>query len=105
LVEFIDQRFTAIMTLPEAWGSPEAIELQVLLLVELRKVALGHTQEGGVTDVNTTYSRFLESVVGESVFPLAVQLRLTGPPTEADAKNRERFFSLLSTYWDNEKRG
>jgi hypothetical protein len=105
LVEFIDQRFTAIMTLPEAWGSPEAIELQVLLLVELRKVALGAQQEDGTPAANTMYSydRFLALSVGGPPFCLAVRLQLKDTPCAADCENRKRFFELLRAFWDLEK--
>jgi hypothetical protein len=36
LVSWIDERVAAILAAPPMWGSPEAVELQVLLLAELR---------------------------------------------------------------------
>lgn len=105
VVEFIDQRFTAIMTFPEAWGPPEAIELQVLLLIELRKVALGAPQEDGTPAANTmdSYDRFLALSVGGPPFCLAVRLQLKDTPREEDCENRKRFFELLRAFWDLEK--
>jgi hypothetical protein len=105
VIEFIDRRFNAIMTFPEAWGPCEAIELQVLLLVELRKVALGDQQEDGTPAANTmhSYDRFLALTVGGRPFSLAVRLKLQDPPSENDLERRQRFFEVLRAFWDLEK--
>lgn len=45
LVGWIDERTAKILATPRAWGSDEAVEMQVLLLLELRAVALSPQQE------------------------------------------------------------
>ena len=40
VVRWVDQRIEAVLAAPPMWGSPEAVELQVLLLLEVRALAL-----------------------------------------------------------------
>ncbi|MCC6525918.1 MAG: hypothetical protein IT373_24940 [Polyangiaceae bacterium] len=45
MVEWVDQRIDEMLKAPPMWGSNEAVEMQVLQLVELRALALRPTQE------------------------------------------------------------
>jgi hypothetical protein len=40
MVQWIDQRIERILAAPPMWGSPEAVEMQVLQLLQMRAVAL-----------------------------------------------------------------
>lgn len=45
VVHWVDQRLDAVLAAPPMWGSPEAVEMQVLLLLEMRALALRPEQE------------------------------------------------------------
>ena len=40
VVHWVDRRIEAMLAAPPMWGSPEAVEMQVLLLLEMRSLAL-----------------------------------------------------------------
>lgn len=42
-IAYIDKRLTTIERAPRTWGSPESLELQTLLLLEVRSVLLRHS--------------------------------------------------------------
>jgi hypothetical protein len=46
LVSWIDERANAVLAAPPMWGSPEAVELQLLLLAELRAFIYDAAREG-----------------------------------------------------------
>jgi hypothetical protein len=49
MIEFIDSRIDSILKAPDMWGPPLAVELQLILLLELREVAIeGVTQDRAV---------------------------------------------------------
>lgn len=56
MVAWIDERIKAMFESPRSWGSDEAIEMQVLLLLEMRAVAIG---EDTPLDVVETYNAYL----------------------------------------------
>jgi hypothetical protein len=45
LVSWVDQRIADVLAAPPMWGSPEAVEMQVLQLLEIRALALRPGQE------------------------------------------------------------
>jgi hypothetical protein len=59
LIDWIDERTNNMLATPRAWGSDEAIEMQVLLLMEFRAFALCPEQEiatpGRVVDAYMKY--------------------------------------------------
>lgn len=94
MVAFVRQRVSALLKVPDVWGPPEAVELQLLLLLEMRHVASGASQEetDGVTD---RYRRHLGRVVPGPAIPLSARLELT---THAN----EQFVQVLRNFADLE---
>jgi hypothetical protein len=45
IVQWLDQRIEHILAAPPMWGSPEAVEMQVLQLIQVRSLILRPTQE------------------------------------------------------------
>lgn len=74
---FVRQRLTSLLAEPDAWGPPIAVELQLLLLVELL-----HTVRSSDPDVVAArYERHLAARVPGAPAPLADRLGLTGSAT------------------------
>lgn len=44
LIAWLDERLAAILAAPPMWGSPDAVEAQVLLLLEMRAMVLQPAQ-------------------------------------------------------------
>ena len=60
LVEYIDGRLDAMLGAPQMWGTDEAVELQVLQLVDLRALALlPEIRSGQPRATLDAYFRFL----------------------------------------------
>ena len=61
LVRWIDERLSHILDAPPMWGCPEAVELQVIQLIQIRALAQGASPElsrpGGVFDAYLAYLR------------------------------------------------
>jgi hypothetical protein len=75
--EFARDRLSALLARPDGWGSPEAVELQVLLLVEVALVARGELRER-VDGTHERYVRFLARAIGQpNSLPLFARLGLT----------------------------
>jgi hypothetical protein len=56
----LDGRLDAMLNIrPKLWGSPEAYELQVLLLLELRFAGVLHPHAQNTRAINERYSTFL----------------------------------------------
>ncbi len=59
IVTWVDQRLEDMLSAPRMWGSDEAVELQTLLLFELRSLAMRPAQEiehpGRILDVYAAY--------------------------------------------------
>lgn len=59
-VAYIDRRLSTMKRAPRSWGSPESLELQALLLLELRTFLLRRrTHAGDPYEVRDAYARFL----------------------------------------------
>ncbi len=59
-VAYIDRRLATMRRAPKSWGSPESLELQALLLLELRTFLLRRrTHAGDPYEVRDAYARFL----------------------------------------------
>lgn len=62
LAEFIDARLEAMLSHPHTWGGPEAFELQVLLLLELRQfIRNSVTPSASLRNHLDAYSGFLRA--------------------------------------------
>ncbi len=59
LVSWIDERFVRILEAPPMWGSPEAVELSVLLLVQVRALARPSRELKNPGDVFEAYLSYL----------------------------------------------
>lgn len=59
LIAWIDERVQNMLATPRAWGSDEAIEMQILLLLEVRALVLNPEREletpGRIVDVYTAH--------------------------------------------------
>lgn len=75
-VGYIDKRLATIEHAPGTWGSPECLEMQVLLLLELRAFLLRSSTSGDKQfAVRLAYIRFIKRhVENASAEFLAVQL-------------------------------
>lgn len=72
---FVRQRLHAILASPDEWGPPEAVELQVLLLVEILLVTSGRPT-AYADQVVVRYRQFRETHGLASPLPLAHRLGL-----------------------------
>jgi hypothetical protein len=90
VLALIDQRMQALLLRPDGWGTPESVELQLLLLIELRHAATG-APENEIDEVNDRYASFLAR-------------ELPGPPTSLAARlglsyrANAQFISLLCRF-------
>jgi hypothetical protein len=90
VIAFVRQRVVALFDTPDAWGPPEAVELQLLLLLEMWHVASGASQEE--TDgVVKRYQRYLRRTVPGPPISLASRLELT-------TRANERFVEVLRAF-------
>jgi len=80
----------ALLSRPDGWGTPESVELQVLLLVELRHAALGATLEE-IDSVNDRYHAYLEREVPGPPTSLAARLGLVARSSGAFVEHLRRF--------------
>lgn len=62
VVDFVRQRISAVLQHPRGWGPPRAVELQILLLVEVGLVGKGASKET-VDGVLLRWSRHVGKVV------------------------------------------
>lgn len=91
---FLRQRFAAILRRPDGWGPPHAVELQVLLLVEMWHVAHGAAPEH-VNGVTQRYDEYLGRTLPGAPVPLAHRL---GLKQTAD----DKFTEILRTFVQQE---
>lgn len=94
MVEFVHQRISALLAAPDAWGAPEAVELQVLLLLEMWQVTEGAAQEM-VDGVSDRYDHHISRAVPGPPVLLAARLGLT---THAN----DRFVEVLRAFVKDE---
>lgn len=93
---FIQERLAAILRRPDGWGPPHAVELQLLLLIEMWHVVQGAPMER-VDRVTERYDRFLGTTLpGGPPVPLAVRLGL-------DQRATEQFVEILRTFLRQEQ--
>ena len=90
LLPFLEERLEALLTVPDAWGTPEAVELQVLLLLEIRLVA-GGAARGEVEGLQQRYETYLSREVPGPPATLAFRLAL-------DSLASPRFVEVLRTF-------
>ena len=91
---FLRQRFAAILKRPDGWGPPHAVELQVLLLVEMWHVAHGAAPVH-VNGVTQRYDEYLGRTLPGAPTPLAHRLGL-------DQTANERFVEILRAFIEQE---
>lgn len=96
MAEYIQRRLSAILQRPDGWGPPHAVELQVLLLVEMWHVLCG-AQQAEVDDVTNRFSRFLARQLPGPPLPLALRLGLTH-------RSSPQFVELLRQFVEEEIR-
>lgn len=75
VLQYVRQRLESMLDAPDMWGSPESVELQVLLLVEVGLTAMG-MPEVTVNSLGDQYSRLLLTRTGKSSLSLAASLGL-----------------------------
>lgn len=90
MIAFVNQRVSALLASPDAWGPPEAVELQLLLLLEMWHVARGAPRDE-IDGVTERYDRHLGRAVPGPPVSLAARLELTA---QAD----ERFVNVLRDF-------
>lgn len=95
MASFVQERITALLGRPNGWGPPLAVELQVLLLIEMWHIVNGASREHA-DGVAERYDRFVGSVLPGPPFPLAARLGL------GDHAN-ERFIELLREFLSREQ--
>ncbi|MCB9760482.1 MAG: hypothetical protein H6739_11640 [Alphaproteobacteria bacterium] len=96
MADFIAHRMASILRTPDGWGPPHAVELQLLLLIEMLHVVRGAPREY-VDTVMERYARHLGSVIPGPPTPLALRL---GLEDQAD----ERFVAILRDFLNAEMR-
>jgi hypothetical protein len=87
---FVEERMAAILERPDGWGAPESVELQVLLLVEMRHTVLGMAKEH-VDRVNDRYQAFLDKEVPGRPTSLGARLGLSHRATPGFVAVLQRF--------------
>lgn len=95
VIDHIDKSVRHMLRCPEMWGGYEAVELQVLQLIEVRRLALAPpTAEVKPRQVLEAYRRFSAEVMGGgSSEPLSTRLAKTGRLGEL-CKHLETFAAL-----------
>jgi hypothetical protein len=83
-VEYLDKRLATIDKTPGTWGSLESLELQTLLLLEVRTYLLRpKTHQKNPFEVRSAYIRFIRSHIKDaSAESIAVQLARQGNADE-----------------------
>lgn len=95
MCKFVRDRCEAILHRPDGWGPPHAVELQLLLLIEMWHVVQGAPMER-VDSVTERYDRFLGTTLpGGPPVPLASRLGL-------DQRATEQFVEILRTFLKQE---
>lgn len=92
---FILRRIEAILHRPDTWGPPRAVELQVLLLVEMWHVVAGASKDR-VDDTHIRYDQYLDSVLPANCFDLTGKLGLTN-------RASDQFVDLLRNFVKQEE--
>lgn len=89
LIAFVDGQIDSMLERPETWGSLREVELQVLLMLEVR--AFASFGQDGVDRVAAEYQRFIAGKVGDtaSAEPMAAQLDELGRAGEFVGLMRE----------------
>lgn len=62
ILQYLDDRLQHMLAAPELWGSAEAVELQVVQILELRHFVLNPTTKAGEREVLARYARFLAAL-------------------------------------------
>lgn len=90
MTRFVQRRLAALLKTPDGWGPPHAVELQLLLLVEMEHVVSGVSADT-VDEVTLRYDRYLGRVRPGPPRPLALRLDL-------DERSTPEFVSLLTEF-------
>lgn len=94
--DFVEQRLLAILTSPDGWGPPQAVELQVLLLIEMWHVIQGAPSDQ-VNNTSRRYAQYLGSVLPGPPVDLAHRLELT------DERATDQFVAILREFVQREQ--
>jgi hypothetical protein len=96
---FVEDRICALLTHPDAWGAPEAVELQVLLVLEVGLTASGAPDAvvGGLQD---RYNRHLAREVGGLPTSLALRLGLDRTASQRLVQVLAQFCQSENLPWD-----
>ncbi len=81
VVRFVKIRLERLLATPDLWGPPESVELQVLLLLEVRLAAMGLPDED-VYRLPRRYKSYLNDVVDGPPTTLARRLGLKSRATQ-----------------------
>ncbi len=95
VVQFVNQRIADLLRAPDGWGPPHAVELQLLLLIEVLHVASG-SPPGIVDGVMERFDRYIGTRVPGPPLPLALRLGLQ------DEANTQ-FIDLLHGFLQSER--
>jgi hypothetical protein len=93
--DFVEQRLLAILKSPNGWGPPMAVELQVLLLVEMWHVIQGAPSEH-VDRTSWRFAAYLGLVLPGPPVSLASRLELTDEASD-------QFVSILRAFVEHEQ--
>jgi len=86
LLEFVDERIDSLLRVPEMWGPEESIELQLLLLLEVRLLTLSPSLKSDIPLIQQGFIHFVRSKFpGDPPEPLAVLLARHGRTGELAA--------------------
>ena len=96
IIKHVAQRLGAILRRPDGWGPPHAVELQVLLLVEVWHVAHAAPQEQ-VDGTSRRYDRYLGEVLPGPPWPLAARLGLG-----LNERANDEFVKILCVFLERE---
>lgn len=102
MTAWIENRLKMILLRPDMWGPPIAVELQILLLVEMWHISTREARESAweagekVGSMYERYTRFLETVLPGKCTGLADRLDLTN-------RSSERFIEVLRDFIKSEE--
>lgn len=104
VLEFIDTRIEDVLSCPDLWGTPEAVENKLLTLLEIRHVAVGATLDV-CNDTCRRFVRLTEEVApGQRSLARKLGLHTLREPHQLHrASDDPRFVEVLRKFVRSEK--